>query len=205
MINARARGCAIVLISALIVAAGGSVRAEMARYDVDPDHSAVEFRVAHMIVSKTTGRFTDYTGFIEMDPEAFKVNALEAVIKTASVTTGHEKRDKHLRSDDFFNVDKYPTMTYRMKSYRKEGEDYVATGDLILRGVTKEIRLVGTFNGGTKDPWGNIRAGFTAEGKINRKDFGMDWNKILDNGGILVGNEVFIRLDIECIKAKPQK
>lgn len=180
-------------------------RAEMARYDVDPDHSTVEFRVAHMVISKTTGRFTDIAGFIEMDPEALKVKALEAVIKTASVTTSHAKRDTHLKGADFFNVEKYPAMTYRMKSYHKEGENYVAVGELTLLGVTKEITLVGGLNGLNKDPWGNVRAGFTAEGKLNRKDFGMNWNKVLDNGGLVVGEEVFIKLDIECIKAKPKE
>jgi polyisoprenoid-binding protein YceI len=178
------------------------VQAETARYDVDLDHSIVEFKVAHMVVSKTTGHFKDYTGFIEMDPEAGTVKALEATIKTASVTTNHEKRDAHLRNPDFFDVEKYPTITYKMKTYKKAGDGYLAVGDLTLHGVTKEITLEGTFNGVTKDPWGNTRAGFTAEGKLNRKDFGMVWNKALDSGGLVVGDDVFIKLDIECIKAK---
>ncbi len=177
-------------------------QAEMARYDVDLDHSIVEFKVAHMVVSKTTGHFKDYTGFIEMDPEAGTVKVLEATIKTASVTTNHEKRDAHLRNPDFFDAEKYPTMIYKMKSYHKSGDGYTAVGDLTLHGVTKEITLTGSFNGVTKDPWGNTRAGFTAEGKLNRKDFGMVWNKALDSGGLVVGDDVFIRLDIECIKAK---
>jgi len=177
-------------------------QAETARYDVDLDHSIVEFKVAHMVVSKTTGHFKDYTGFIEMDPEAGTVKTLEATIKTASVTTNHEKRDAHLRNPDFFDAEKYPTMTYKMKSYHKSGDGYTAVGDLTLHGVTKEVTLMGNFNGVTKDPWGNTRAGFTAEGKLNRKDFGMVWNKALDSGGLVVGDDVFIRLDIECIKAK---
>lgn len=191
-----------ILITALLLTTGIS-RAEMARYDVDPDHSTVEFRVAHMVISKITGRFTDYTGFIEMDPDTMKVRNLEAVIQTASVNTGQAKRDAHLRQADFFNVEKYPTMTYKLKTYRKEGDDYVAIGDLTLLGVTREVTLVGRLNGLTKDPWGNTRAGFTAEGKLNRKEFGMNWNKVLDNGGLVVGEEIYIKLDIECIKAKP--
>jgi polyisoprenoid-binding protein YceI len=182
--------------------AGTLAQAEMARYDVDLDHSIVEFKVVHMVVSKTTGHFKDYTGFIEMDPDAGTVKAIEATIKTGSVNTNHEKRDAHLRDADFFDVAKYPTMTYKMKSYKKTGDTYTAVGDLTLRGVTKEITLVGTFNGVTKDPWGNIRAGFEAEGKVNRKDFDMVWNKTLDAGGLVVGDEVFIKLNIECIKAK---
>lgn len=176
--------------------------AETARWDVDPDHSIVEFRVAHMVVSKTSGRFTDYRGFAEIDPDAKTFRAIEATINTASVNTNQEKRDAHLRNADFLDVQQFPTMTYKMKSYKPVGEGYTALGDLTLRGVTKEIALTGTFNGITKDPWGNQRAGFSAEGKLNRKDFGMIWNKTLDSGGLVVGDEVHIRLEIECIKSK---
>ena len=189
-------------MAAWLLAFALPAQAEMARYDVDPDHSSVEFRVVHMVVSKTAGRFTGYSGFVEMDPESATVKTIEATIKTASVNTNHEKRDGHLRGADFFDVEKYPTMTYKLKSYQKTGDGYSAVGDLTLRGVTKEITLAGNFNGVTKDPGGNIRAGFNAEGKINRKDFGMVWNKTLDSGGLVVGDEVFIKLDIECIKAK---
>lgn len=178
------------------------VRAEMAKYGVDPEHSTIGFRVAHMMVSKTTGYFTDYTGFIEMDPDKMEVKTIEATIQTASVTTNHKKRDDHLRGADFFNVEKYPTITYKLKGYRKTGDSYAAIGDFTLLGVTKEITLVGDFHGVTKDPWGNMRAGFSAEGNIYRKDFGMVWNKVLDNGGVVVGDEVLIKLDLECIKAK---
>jgi polyisoprenoid-binding protein YceI len=170
---------------------------------VDPDHSTIEFRVTHMIVSKTTGRFMDYVGLIDMDAEAGTVKAIEATIKAGSVNTNHEKRDAHLRNADFLDVEHYPTITFKMKSYKKTAEGYTAVGDLTLHGVTKEIILVGQYNGATKDPWGNTRAGFSAEGKLNRKDFGMVWNKTLDSGGLVVGDEVQIRLDIECIKAKP--
>jgi polyisoprenoid-binding protein YceI len=176
--------------------------AESARWEADLDHSTVGFSVAHMVVSKTTGRFKEYSGFIEGDLDDKTVKTIEAVIKTASVNTNHQKRDTHLRSPDFFNAQKYPTMTYRLKSYQKQGDDYLAVGDLTLLGVPKEITLVGRFNGVTKDPWGNTRAGFTAQGKINRKDFGMNWSKTLDSGGVIVGNEVNILLDIECIRAK---
>jgi polyisoprenoid-binding protein YceI len=179
------------------------VYAEPARWNVDPEHSTIEFRVAHMVVSKTSGRFMDYTGFIDMDAEGGTVNAIEATITTASVNTNHEKRDAHLRNPDFFDVEKYPTMTYKMKSYKKTAEGYQAVGELTLRGVTKDITLTGNFNGVAKDPWGNFRAGFNAEGKVNRKDFGLVWSKTLDGGGLVVGDEVSIKLDIECIKAKP--
>lgn len=191
-----------VMIGALIGLWALPVQAETARYDVDMDHSTLGFSVAHMVVSKTTGRFMEATGFVEMDPEAGQFKAIEATIKTASVNTNHQKRDTHLKGGDFFDVEKYPTMTYRMKSYQKTGDTYTAVGDLTLHGVTKEMTLVGTFNGAAKDPWGNTRAGFAATGKINRKDFGMNWSKALDSGGLVVGDEVTLQLDIECIKAK---
>jgi polyisoprenoid-binding protein YceI len=194
---------ALVAIAASVVFAAPDVRAAMERYNVDPDHTIIGFSVAHMVVSRTTGRFTDYSGFIEMDPETKTVKAIEAEIKTASVNTNHAKRDTHLKSPDFFHVEKFPVMTWKMKSYEKKGDKYVAKGDLTLLGVTKEIVLTGTFNGVVpKDPWGNTRAGFTAEGKINRQDFGMKWSKALDNGGLVVGDDVDIRLEIEVIKQK---
>lgn len=196
--------CRALVVSAMAVLTASVVWAEPARWNVDPEHSTIEFRVSHMVVSKTTGRFMDYTGFIDMDAEAGTVKAIEASIKAASVDTHHEKRDAHLRNPDFFDVEKYPLITYKMKSYKKTADGYSAVGELTIRGVAKDITLSGNFNGVTKDPWGNMRAGFNAEGKVNRKDFGMVWNKTLDSGGLVVGDEVHIKLDVECIKAKNQ-
>ena len=177
--------------------------AEPARWNLDPEHSTIEFRVTHMVVSKTAGRFTDYSGFIDMDADTGAVTAVDATVKAASVNTNHEKRDTHLRTADFLDVEHYPTMTFKMKSYKKTAENFTMVGDFTLRGVTKEVTLTGNYNGASKDPGGNTRAGFSADGKLNRKDFGMVWNKTLDSGGLVVGDEVQIRLDIECIKAKP--
>lgn len=202
MIIARMVRAALAIFSLLTVWPT-LAQAEPARWNVDPEHSTIEFRVVHMLVSKTTGHFTEYQGFIDMDAEAETVKAIEAAIKTASVNTNHAKRDAHLRNADFFDVEKYPTMTYRMKQYQKTADGYQAVGELTLRGVTKDITLTGNFNGVAKDPWGNLRAGFNAEGKLNRKDFGMVWSKTLDGGGLVVGDEVLIKLDIECIRAKP--
>jgi len=202
MIIARMVRAALAIFSLLTVWPT-LTQAEPARWNVDPEHSTIEFRVGHMLVSKTTGHFTEYQGFIDMDAAAGTVKAIEAAIKTASVTTNHAKRDAHLRNADFFDVEKYPTMTYRMKQYQKTADGYEAVGELTLRGVTKDIALTGNFNGVAKDPGGNLRAGFNAEGKLNRKDFGMVWSKTLDGGGLVVGDEVLIKLDIECIKAKP--
>lgn len=195
----------LLLLSILLMFGAGISRAEVARYDVDPDHSSIEFSVVHMVVSKTKGRFTDYKGFVEMDPDGLKIKAIEAVINTASVNTNHEKRDGHLKNEDFFNVEKYPTMTYKMKYSRKDGDNIIAIGDLTLLGVTKEVTLTGKFNGLANDPYGNTRAGFSAEGTLNRKDFGMNWSKLLDSGGMIVGDDITLKLEIECIKAKTAK
>lgn len=176
--------------------------AETTRWDIDPDHSAIEFRVAHMVVSKTSGRFTDYQGFVQMDADAKTLKSIEATIKAGSIDTNHEKRDAHLRNADFLDVGQFPTVTYRMSQYQKQGDTYTIVGNLTLRGVTKAVTLSATFNGVTNDPWGNTRAGFSADGTINRKDFGMVWNKVLDSGGLVVGDDVQIHLDIECIKTK---
>ena len=202
MLKKRGQSWLVVLLFVAMVLLPLVVCAEQARWNLDPEHSTIEFRVAHMVVSKTTGRFMDYTGFIDMDAEAGTVKAIEATIKAASVNTNHEKRDAHLRTVDFLDVEHYPTITFKMKSYKKTAESFIALGDLTLHGVTKDVTLIGQYNGATKDPLGNTRAGFSAEGKLNRKDFGMVWNKTLDSGGLVVGDEVQIRLDIECIKAK---
>lgn len=191
--------------AAVIVGLSGPAHAEMARFNVDLDHSIVGFDVVHMVVSRTNGRFTDVRGSIVLDPDTKEVKAIEAVIRTPSVTTNHKKRDDHLRGPDFFNVPKYPTMTYQMKSYTKAGDQYTAIGDLTLLGVTKEITLTGSFNGVVADPYGNTRVGFTGEGTINRKDFGMQWTKTLDKGGLVVGDTVKIKLEIEAIQEKKTK
>ncbi|MBK9308041.1 MAG: polyisoprenoid-binding protein [Nitrospira sp.] len=186
------------LLALFPIAAG----AETAHWTIDRDHSAIEFRVAHMVVSKTSGRFTDYQGFVEMEADAKTLKSIEATIKAGSIDTNHDKRDAHLRNADFLDVEQFPTITYKMSQYQKQGGTYTIIGDLTLRGVTKQVTLSATFNGVTKDPWGNTRAGFSADGTLNRKDFGMVWNKVLDSGGLVVGDEVHIHLDIECIKAK---
>ena len=176
--------------------------AEMAKWNLDKDHTTLGFEVVHMVVSKTKGKFTEYSGTVEIDAEKQEFKTIEAVIQTASVTTDHQKRDDHLRSADFFDAKTFPTMTYKMKSYKKTGDHYAAVGDFTMLGVTKELTLVGTFNGVAQDPWGNTRAGFTAEGTLNRKDFGMKFSKLLDNGGLMVGDEVKLKLEIEVIKEK---
>ena len=187
--------CSFVFMSAI-------ANAEMARYDIDPEHTTIGFSAVHMLVSNVQGQFMVFSGFIEMDAETKIVNTIEATIKAWSINTNHHQRDAHLRSPDFLDVDKYPTMTYKLKSYRKTGDRYAAVGDFTLHGVTKEVTLVVNLIGLTKDPMGNIRVGFRGEGKINRRDFNVNFSSTLDNGGMIVSDEVIIRIDTECIKAK---
>lgn len=184
-----------VLISAV-------AHAETARYDLDPEHTTIGFGAGHMVVSQVQGQFMVFDGFIEMDPEAKVVKAIETTIKTWSVDTNHQKRDAHLRSPDFLDVDRYPTMTYTMKSYQRKGEQYSAIGDLTLHGVTKPVTLVGTMSRAVKDPMGAVRVGFVAEGTFNRRDFNMTFNALLDSGGMIVGNDITITINGEYIKAK---
>jgi len=194
--------CFVALILMFLLASP-SAFGEMSRWNLDHDHTTIGFAVKHMVVSKTRGKFLRYQGLVEMDPEAKVFKTIQATIDTDSIFTDHEKRDAHLRSPDFFDAKTFPTMTYTMKSYQKTGDSYQAVGDLTIRGITKEVTLVGTFNGVAQDPWGNTRAGFTAEGTINRQDFGIKFSKLLDNGGLMVGDDVHITLEVEVIKDKP--
>jgi polyisoprenoid-binding protein YceI len=173
------------------------------RYKSDPDHSRVGFRVQHMMISQVNGQFNDYVATFDFDPKAAVMKDTRFVVKTASVDTNVEKRDNHLRSAEFFNVEKFPEMTItNSKLTKKKNNQYKWTGDLTLLGVTKPVTFDLTYNGTRKDMEGKIKSGFMARGKINRKDFGMPFNAPADGGGLLVGNEVEIQLDIEAFEEK---
>lgn len=175
-----------------------------ATWTIDPDHSNIGFKVRHLMVSNVRGSFDKYTGTVEINDKEITKSRVEVNIDTASINTNVQKRDEHLRSADFFDVSKYPAMTFVSKKVARAGKDRLkVTGDLTLRGVMKEVVL--DVEGPTKeskDPWGNVRRGATATAKINRKDFGLNWNKALETGGVVVGDEVQIILEIEMIKAK---
>lgn len=173
-------------------------------WNIDPDHSNVGFKVRHLMVSNVRGSFDKHTGVVDINDKDITKSKVQVTIDTASINTNVQKRDEHLRSADFFDVAKYPTMTFVSKKVAKAGKDKLkVTGDLTLHGITKEVVLVveGPTNE-SKDPWGNIRKGATATTKINRKDFGLVWNKALETGGVAVGEEIAITLEIEMIKAK---
>ena len=173
-------------------------------WNIDPDHSTVGFKIRHLMVSNVNGHFTTYSGSIEVNEADITKSKVNVSIDAASIDTNVTKRDDHLRSPDFFDVAKYPKITFVSKSISKAGPDRLQVkGDLTIHGVTKEVVL--DVEGPTpesKDPWGNIRKGATATTKINRKDFGLNWNAALETGGVLVGDDVNITLEVELIKAK---
>jgi polyisoprenoid-binding protein YceI len=181
---------------------------DAATYKIDPAHSSVNFQIAHLRISRVHGRFDRFSGSIEYVAGEPKLWKAEAVIETASINTNVEARDKHLRSPDFFNVEKFPSMTFKStKVSGIKGMKGKLHGELTLLGVTKPVVLAIEGTGPVKDPWGGERLGATAKTKINRKDFGMVWNKALDTGGLMVGDEVEIVLEIECVaeKGSPEK
>jgi len=175
-----------------------------ASWNIDPDHSNIGFKVRHLMVSNVKGSFEKVSGTVDINDKDITKSKVEVTIDTASINTNVQKRDEHLRSADFFDVTKFPTMTFVSKKVAKAGKDKLkVTGDLTLHGVTKEVVLdVEGPAKEIKDPWGNQRRGASATTKINRKDFGLVWNKALETGGVAVGEEVFITLEIEVIKAQ---
>jgi polyisoprenoid-binding protein YceI len=167
-------------------------------WDIDTVHSEVGFTVRHMMVSKVRGRFTAYSGQIVTGKNPLE-SSVTADIDLASIQTGAEQRDQHIRSADFFDVEKYPTMTYRSTGVRADGGDYVVDGDLTLKGVTKQVPLKLELNGFGPDPYGGTRAGFSATGEISRSEFGVDFNAAMETGGVVVTDKVTISLEIEAV------
>ena len=172
-------------------------------YVVDKAHSEATFKVRHLMTN-VTGKFSDLDGTINIDPARPAASSVTFTIKAASVDTGSADRDKHLRTEDFFNVEKTPDITFRSTSVKptKTKNLYDVTGDLTIRGVTKRVTLPVTVLGFGKDPWGNEKAGFETHTTIHRKDYGVNWNKALDNGGVLVGDDVDVNVSIEAGKKK---
>jgi polyisoprenoid-binding protein YceI len=172
-------------------------------WKIDPAHSHAEFKVKHMMISNVKGGFNGLTGTLIEDTTDPTRSQLEASIEIGTLSTGDEQRDAHLKSVDFFHHEQHPVMTFKStKIEKKDDESYAVTGDLTLHGVTKPVTFAveGPSTPG-KDPWGNTRIGLSATTKINRKDFGLTWNAALETGGILVGEDVQIVLDVEFIKA----
>ena len=172
-------------------------------WNIDPAHSIAEFKVKHMMIAKVKGQFSKVSGALVLDESDLGNSRIEASIEAASIHTRDDQRDAHLKSADFFHVEQFPTLHFKSKgiSIVRDGELSVE-GELSIRGVTRRVHL--TVEGPTpptKDPWGNTRVAISAITKINRKDFGLTWNAALETGGILVGDEVTITLDVEFVKA----
>jgi polyisoprenoid-binding protein YceI len=174
--------------------------ATAATYQVDPVHSQVEFTVDHLVVFKVNGSFNEYQGEIEADSANKSLTSVKAEIKVASIDTREPKRDGHLLSADFFDAEDHPLMTFVSKRVEGSGDDIKVVGDLTIRGTTKEVSLKGSFRGENTDPWGNVRAGFSASTTINRHDYGLSWNKALETGGFVVGDDVTIHLEVQGVR-----
>ena len=189
----------ILIVSALIVTLGLPVFGQAAMYEIDPAHSSAQFGIRHLMVSTVRGDFRKVTGTVNLNEQDVTKSTIDATIDVSSINTGIEKRDEHLRSPDFFDAAKYPTMTFKSKKIEKAGEGkYKVTGDLTLHGTTKEVVLDVEGNlTPVKDPMGKTRIGGMATTKINRKDFGLAWSKPLETGGVVVGDEVSITIDTE--------
>jgi polyisoprenoid-binding protein YceI len=173
------------------------------RWNIDTSHSGVHFTVRHMVISKVRGAFARWQGVIEFDAEDPSRSKVSARIEAASIDTREEKRDAHLRSADFFDVEHHAALTFESTNIEKlDGNEYRVSGDLTIRGVTKPVVLEAEYLGGGKDPWGNERLGFQAHATINRKDFGLGWNQVLEAGGVLVGEKIEISIDVEAVKAE---
>lgn len=170
-------------------------------WDFDLSHSSVNFHVRHLMVSKVHGRFQTWGGTLVIDNDDITRSTVNVEIDTASIDTKEEKRDAHLRSADFFDVENNPKLTFKSTSVKKvSDEELEVTGDLTIRGTTKPVVLKVENNGTVKDPWGGTRAGFSAKASISRKEFGLHWNALLETGGVVVGDKIEISLEIEAIQ-----
>jgi polyisoprenoid-binding protein YceI len=167
-------------------------------WEIDPVHSEVGFTARHMMVSKVRGRFTAFSGELVTGEDLLQ-STVTATIDLTSIQTGNEQRDQHIRSADFFEVDKYTTMTYRSTGLRAEGDHYVVDGELTLKDVTKQVPLTLELNGFGPDPYGGTRAGFTATAEINRRDFGVNFSAPMESGGVVVSDKIGIQLEIEAV------
>ena len=174
---------------------------ERPTWGIDLAHSSLSFTVRHLVVSKVRGKFTRWTGTIRMDEHDLSRTQVEVAIEPASLDTGVEQRDNHLRSADFFDVGKYPTMSFDSTGVEKATDGRLRlTGNLTMHGVTRPVTLEVEYAGTQKDPWGGYRAGFSARTSLDRKDYGLMWNQILETGGVAVGDKVEVEIEIEAVR-----
>ena len=174
----------------------------MSTYQIDPAHASAQFKVRHMMIANVKGEFDKMIGTVNYDPANPSASTVDATIEVASISTRDEQRDAHLKSPDFFDVEKFPTITFKSKRVTANGGDnFTVVGGLTIHGVTREVDLkVEELTEETKDPWGNLRRGAEAKTRINRKDFGMTFNMALEAGGFMVGDEIDLTIDVEMIR-----
>lgn len=173
---------------------------EPGTWNIDPVHSSVEFIARHLVVSKVRGSFSSFTATTEIADDITN-SKIDAEIDVSSISTGTDDRDAHLKSADFFDIEKYPKITFASTSIVPSGDHYAVNGDLTIHGVTRNITLQLEFNGVTKDPWGNVKSGYSASGELSRKDFAMEWNAPLEGTGVLVSDKIQLELEIQLVKA----
>jgi polyisoprenoid-binding protein YceI len=171
------------------------------KWAIDSTHSEVQFKVKHMMISTVTGYFSKFDASVETEDENFETAKIDFTADLNSISTNNEQRDAHLRTSDFFDVENHPQITFKGNKLEKVSDDeYKLTGDLTIRGNTKPVTLAVDYGGMAQDPWGNTRVGFTLNGKISRKEFGLHWNAMTETGGIVVGDEVKLHINAEFIK-----
>jgi polyisoprenoid-binding protein YceI len=178
---------------------------ETTTWTIDGAHSEAAFTVKHMMITKVRGRFSDVEGTLHLDEAEPAESRVEVTIAAASIDTREEDRDAHLRSGDFLDVESYPDITFRstaVEGFRlEEGSEFTVKGDLTIRGVTKPVELRAVYEGRGQDPWGGDRVGFSADTTIDRREYGLEWNQTLETGGVLVGHQVTIHLDVQAVAA----
>jgi polyisoprenoid-binding protein YceI len=173
-------------------------------FKIDPAHSIVGFSIRHLEINWVEGRFKDFVGTIRYDASDISKSSVEFTAKVESIDTGVAGRDQHLKSPDFFDVAKYPDLSFKSTRVERKGKGYVLTGDLTIKGVTNPVSIPFTIAGAIKDPWGNTRFGVDGQTTIDRTKFGISWNKALENGGIDIGTEVAIKLKLEALQPGPK-
>lgn len=170
------------------------------KWGIDPTHSEVQFKVKHLVISTVTGSFKKFQGAVETESDDFDNATVNFSIDASSIDTNQADRDGHLKSEDFFAVAQYPELTFSGTLYKKKGNDYKLAGDLTIRGNARPVELDVEFGGIVKDPWGNVKAGFEMTGKINRKEYGLTWNALTEAGGVVVGEDVKLHINVEVVK-----
>jgi polyisoprenoid-binding protein YceI len=176
---------------------------EKTKWSIDPAHTQIQFKIKHLMISTVTGTLNSFEGKVVANGTDFSSAEIEVNADASSISTANEQRDVHLKSGDFFDVEQHPKITFRSTSVnRKDSENFEVIGDLTIKGVTKPITLAVEYAGMMKDPWGNQKAGFTVKGKMNRKDWGLNWNAALETGGVLVSDEVRIECEVQLAQDK---